>query len=114
MSIRAQCEQWQLDNPVYEACIEGAHKRALESYSAAIASKFDSGSSFTISDVWSFAIAVWELPANGLQYLAARVVTLHDFFELGVNDFTDPNPVLATPAALLTLILISAILGARS
>ena len=112
MSIQSQCGHFQRYEPSYSVCIEDQHSRALDSYEAAISSKFDAGNTFTVSDVWSFAVAVWELPINGLQYLAAKSVAVHYFFELVVDDFLDPSPFLATPAALLTLFLISAVTNA--
>ena len=114
MGIQADCERFEADWSTVAGCVEATHSARLDAYGAAIASKFETGADFTVSDVWPILIAVWELPANGLQLLIAQHVWFHDFFELDVNAFTDPTPFLATPLALLSLAMAGAIVASRN
>jgi hypothetical protein len=113
MGIKTDCESYYSPSSVEATdCIAQTHKHAIEWYQGAIGSKFESGENFTISDVWQYAVSIYELPANGIQLALANVVWLHDFFELDRKDFLDPNPVLSFLSAMIAIYIIGAILTA--
>jgi len=110
MGIKADCTQIYPLNPgLIKYCTNQKHEQLMEEYGQAISSKFDAGPDFTISDVWNFLVGIYELPANGLQYLAAQNVTTNDFFELSPDKFADPSFGLCLGAWILVILVLSAL-----
>lgn len=90
-----------------QECYQSYLKLRKSQYGEAIAAKFDAGADFTISDVWRFLVGIYELPANGLQYLAAQNVATNDFFELNADKFADPSIGLCLGAWILVVFVLS-------
>ena len=110
MGIRSNCELHFSDDPI-ETCMTDMHQYLMDQYQTAIVGKFDTGDAFTISDVWQIAVSIGELPANGLQLALASKVSIHDFFELKVENFLDPNVFLSWACFLFVSFVLLTLLG---
>lgn len=114
MGIKADCaEIYPLNPGLIKYCTDQKHEQLLKQYSQAIASKFDTGDTFTVSDVWQVVVAIYEWPTNTIQQALANNVWAHDFFEMNVDQFLDPNPVMTFAVNAFLLLIVSAFVSSR-
>ena len=114
MGIKADCAaRYPFEPGVAETCSEQVHKQLLAHYDKVIASKFNVGDAFTISDVWRLTVAAYEYLTNIIQQQLAKSLWLHDFLEMNADQFLDPNPIFTFGVNAILLLIVSAILTAR-